>query len=140
MAIALALINAVLLLAISALHVYWVVGGQWGRQVALPELAGKAAFRPGPVATLVVALGLAAFALLHLARVGWLPIDLPPRLSQYGLLAVGLIFFLRVIGDFRYVGYFKRITDTPFARMDTAYYIPLCLVLSINAFWTAVLP
>ncbi len=77
---------------------------------------------------------------LHLHKIGWLPVLLPNWVDQYGLLLVGGIFFLRVIGDFRYVGYFKRITDTAFAKMDTALYIPLCLVISIGAFWTAVSP
>ena len=138
----LALLNTVTLLIISGIHVYWAFGGTWGMAVATPELPqqpGAKAFKPGPLITLVVAAGLAAMAALHLAKLGWIPAVLPTSWVQYGLLAVGGIFFLRVIGDFRYVGFFKRVTDTPFANMDTAFYIPLCLVLSINAFWTAVL-
>ncbi|MBO0934334.1 DUF3995 domain-containing protein [Fibrella aquatilis] len=136
-----ALINTVILLAISGLHVYWAVGGKWGMAVATPELpqkSGEKAFTPGPLITLVVAAGLALFAVLHLAKLGWLPLPLSEKWLRYGLLAVGGIFFLRVIGDFRYVGFFKHVTDTAFAKMDTAYYVPLCLVISINAFWTAV--
>lgn len=132
-----ALLNIVILLAISALHIYWAFGGQWGMAVAVPETDGQAAFKPGRALTLLVALGLAVFVALHLARLGWLLLPLSHTWIQYSLLAVGGIFFLRAIGDFRYVGFFKRITDTAFAKMDTAYYIPLCLVLSINAFWTA---
>lgn len=138
-----ALLNAVLLLAISGIHVYWAFGGRWGIDVAVPERPGEPgakAFSPGPAPTLLVALGLALMAGLHLYKVGWLPVVLPAWLAQYGLLGIGIIFFLRVIGDFKYVGFFKRVTDTAFARLDTALYIPLCLVLSICAFWTAVLP
>jgi hypothetical protein len=138
-----ALLNASLLLVLSGIHIYWAVGGKWGAAVAVPDLpqkAGAKAFSPGPIATLAVAVGLASMAGLHLHKIGWLPVPLPDWLDQYGLMLVGGIFFLRVIGDFRYVGYFKRITDTAFAKMDTALYIPLCLVISICAFWTAVLP
>ena len=132
-----ALINTVILLAISALHGYWAFGGQWGMAVAVPKTDGKAAFKPARTLTLLVALGLAGFAGLHLTKLGLLPLPLPNTWIQSSLLAVGGIFFLRAIGDFRYVGFFKRITDTAFAKMDTAYYIPICLVLSINALWTA---
>lgn len=138
-----ALLNAALLLAISGIHVYWAFGGQWGYDVAVPELpekAGVKAFTPGLVSTLIVAVGLALMAGLHLAKIGWLPVALPRWLELYGLLGVGIIFFMRVIGDFRYVGFFKSINDTAFARLDTALYIPLCLVLSICAFLTATLP
>lgn len=134
-----AVLNTVLLLVISGLHIYWAFGGKWGAAVAIPELPGKAkAFSPGPFATLFVAAGLAVMAGLHLQKIGWLPVALPNWLAQYGLWVVGSIFFLRVIGDFRYVGFFKRITDTSFAKMDTELYIPLCLTISISAFWTAV--
>jgi hypothetical protein len=138
-----AILNVILLLIISGIHVYWAFGGKWGAALAIPDLpqrTGAKAFSPGPLATLLVAAGLAAMAGLHLHKIGWLAIPLPHWLNKYGLLAVGGIFFLRVIGDFRYIGFFKRVTDTPFARMDTALYIPLCLVISIAAFWTAVSP
>lgn len=138
-----AFINAAILLIISGIHVYWAFGGKWGMNVAVPQLPEKPdarAFSPGPLLTLFVAVGLAAMAGLHLHHVGWLDVPLPSWLTTYGLWVIGGIFLLRVIGDFRYVGLFKRATDTPFAKMDTAYYIPLCLVLSINAFWVAVLP
>ncbi|MEZ0542351.1 DUF3995 domain-containing protein [Fibrella arboris] len=136
-----ALLNTALLLTISGLHLYWAFGGKWGVAVAIPELAktpGAKVVRPGPGMTLAVAVGLACMAGLHLYKIGWLAVSLPTWLEQYGLWLVGAIFFLRVIGDFRYVGFFKRVTDTPFAQMDTAYYIPLCLIISISAFWTAV--
>ena len=138
-----ALINATVLLLISGIHVYWAIGGTWAMNVAVPQLPQKTdakAFSPGPLLTLLVAAGLAAMAGLHLHHVGWLNVPLPNWLTTYGLWVIGGIFLLRVIGDFKYVGIFKQVTDTPFARMDTAYYIPLCLVLSINAFWVAVLP
>ncbi len=38
---------------------------------------------------------------------------------------------------FRYVGFFKRVRGTRFAEMDTRYYSPLCLTLSVLAFSVA---
>ena len=37
---------------------------------------------------------------------------------------------MRAIGDFRYVGFFKRVRGSRFARMDTTLYSPLCLALA----------
>jgi hypothetical protein len=36
---------------------------------------------------------------------------------------------LRAVGEFRYVGLFKRVRGTKFAVLDTFVYSPLCLLL-----------
>ena len=38
----------------------------------------------------------------------------------------------RAIGDFKYVGFFKRVRGSKFARMDTLVYSPLCLLLALG--------
>jgi hypothetical protein len=45
-------------------------------------------------------------------------------------LALGLL--ARAMGDFNYVGFFKRVRGTRFARMDTLLYSPLCLALAVG--------
>jgi hypothetical protein len=50
-----------------------------------------------------------------------------------GTAGVAVILLLRGIGDFRYVGLFKRVRDTPFARMDSRVYTPLVLALAAVA-------
>lgn len=52
-----------------------------------------------------------------------MPGGIPLRLMLW--LAAGL-FALRVVGDFRYVGLFRSIRKTAFARMDRIFYTPLC--------------
>ena len=44
----------------------------------------------------------------------------------------GLVLLLRAIGDFNLVGFFKRIRGSAFARMDTWFYSPLCVLLGIG--------
>ncbi len=46
---------------------------------------------------------------------------------------IGVILLPCAIGDFRLVGFWKRIRDSRFARLDTAVYSPLCLVLAIGS-------
>ena len=38
----------------------------------------------------------------------------------------------RAIGEFRYVGFFKRVVGSRFATLDTFVYSPLCLALAIG--------
>lgn len=49
---------------------------------------------------------------------------------QYTGWIIALLFFIRAIGDFKYVGFFKSVKQTTFGTMDTTYYAPLCLVIS----------
>jgi hypothetical protein len=38
---------------------------------------------------------------------------------------------LRAIGDFNYVGFFKKIKHTKFGKNDTKYFSPLCLTIGV---------
>lgn len=132
-----AFVNFFILLIISAIHIYWAFGGRWGLTNALPERNGTKAFQPGPFVTLVVALIFGLMGLFYLYKTGRFPgLDslIPGWMSQYGLWALAGIFLLRAIGDFRYVGFFKRVKNSRFARLDTIFYSPLCLLLSLNTF------
>ena len=121
---------AFVLAFLSGLHIYWAFGGRWGWGAAIPQVDGRPAFTPSRLATLVVALGLAAAAVLPLVRAGALPFPVPPPLSQWSAVLLALIFFVRAVGDFQLVGFFKRVRGTPFAIWDTRLFSPLCLLLA----------
>ncbi len=132
-----ALLNFTLLLIISLIHVYWAAGGRWGLAESLPERNGAKAFQPGRFATLVVALIFGCMAFFYLYKIGWLtPLNtiVPDWLTRYGLWLLAGIFLLRAIGDFRYVGFFKRVRGSRFSQLDTKFYSPLCLLVSVNSF------
>ncbi|MBN3819698.1 DUF3995 domain-containing protein, partial [Paraburkholderia sp. Se-20369] len=74
---------------------------------------------------------LAASACVVAAQAGWLP-DLHPGAVAVGTVVLALIFAVRAVGDFRYVGFFKRIRGSRFARLDTLCYSPLCAALSLS--------
>ncbi|WP_416358549.1 DUF3995 domain-containing protein [Aquimarina spinulae] len=38
-------------------------------------------------------------------------------------------FYTQSFGDFKYVGFFKRIKQTKFGRLDTMFFSPLCLII-----------
>ena len=121
---------ATVLVFLSALHIYWAFGGRWGWGAAIPQVDGRPAFTPSRFATLVVTLGLAVTAALPLVRAGAFPFPVPLWLSQWSAGLLSLIFFVRAVGDFRLVGFFKRVRGTPFAIWDTRLFSPLCLLLA----------
>ena len=130
--IPLALGTAIVLLSLAVLHVYWAAGGKRGAGAAVPEVAGRPAFVPGPNATLLVALALTLAALVVLGRAGlWRPALIPRPMFVTGTWGLCAVFLLRAVGDLRLVGFFKRVRDTRFARRDTLLYSPLSLALGL---------
>jgi hypothetical protein len=117
---------------LSALHVYWAAGGQRGVKVAIPEVDGAPLFRPGMGGTLVVALLLAVAAMLVLERAGIGPGMLPSPIRLWGSWGVATALVGRAIGDFNYLGLFKRRRASRFARLDSRFYSPLALLLGVG--------
>ena len=130
----LASILIVIFLLISLLHLYWLFGGRAGITAALPEREGHKAFTPPKFATFVVASALFGFAVLVAALAGWVTTPLSTRVMTWFGYGLSLIFFLRAVGDFNLMGFFKRIRGTRFSKFDTVLYSPLCLFLAIGVF------
>ena len=134
--VALALAGVFAILA--AVHVYWAVGNAAAGGAAVPTRAdGQPLFRPGRAATVVVALLLLAAAVVMLGKVGILAPVGPMLFYRVGPWVIGSVLLLRTLGDFRYVGLFKRERASRFARLDSRYYTPLCAVLSAGSFYVA---
>lgn len=130
---------ALILSSLALLHVYWAFGGGWGAKDAVPHYEGKPLFKPGPGAcTAVAALLVLAAAVVWSKAFGWLPPSLPTYWSTVGTFGVALVFMGRAVGDFRWVGVFKRERSSRFARLDSRVYSPLCLLLGIGALLVAV--
>lgn len=127
------ILNFVIFIFLSGLHVYWVFGGNWGLEAALPESFKEKYFEQGnslrtKTMTLGVAVGLLAFATIL-----WLYYVMPSSTwAILALRAIGTIFILRAIGDFKVVGLFKKKSDSSFARMDNRLFIPLVAYLGIS--------
>ncbi|MDN4166004.1 DUF3995 domain-containing protein [Cytophagales bacterium LB-30] len=123
---------------LALLHFYWALGGRWAFDNTLPtNEAGKKMLSPGTLSCLVVALGLSAFGLLYVWKAGVVAWGLPEVFLSFGLWICPVIFGMRALGDFRYVGFFKSVSSTPFAKRDTYLYSPLCLFIAITGFLLA---
>ncbi len=137
----LSLLLFIIFLVLSAVHFYWLFGGKWGLSASIPTTSdGQHLFNPGPMATLGVAVGMLLMGLAMLVKGGLLYFGwLPDRVGEWAVWAIAVVFLLRAVGDFQYVGFFKKEKDSLFARMDTRYYSPLCLVICCLASMLAIM-
>ncbi|MEP7157726.1 MAG: DUF3995 domain-containing protein [Betaproteobacteria bacterium] len=125
--------------ALSLWHFYMAFSVPSGESRAVPSIDGKPLFTPSKTATLIVSLVLFLFAMLVAATGKFVVLPVPQTLLTWASYALALGLFARAIGDFKYVGFFKSVRGTPFARMDTRVYSPLCALLSIGVAANAIL-
>ncbi|MBW5447651.1 DUF3995 domain-containing protein [Cohnella sp. CFH 77786] len=126
------IVGAILFL-ISGIHLYWMAGGRKGALAAIPSAGSEPVFLPTKIATGIVAGALALS--------GWFVLELgeaierllfPDWLLTYGGWTLAGVFLIRTVGDFRWVGFFKKRKGTLFAKWDTVLYSPLCLFLGLG--------
>lgn len=123
-------LSSLTLLFLAALHVYWAGGGRWGIRAVIPTSEdGAPTFRPGAVMTIAVAVALATGAAIIASAAGLLPAL--PWARPLGL-AAAVVFTVRMVGDFRFAGLFKREWRTEFARWDSQLFSPLCGALALG--------
>lgn len=122
----------IIFLVLGAFHFYWLFGGRWGADQVIPRKSDQEDFIPIPkFATLIVAVGLVFLGVIYLDKSGLKIVDLPDWLTGYAGWIIPSVFILRAIGDFNYVGMFKKIKDTDFANADSKLFVPLCICISI---------
>ena len=127
-----------IIFGISAIHFYWVFGGKWGLSVALPEPVdlSKSFPKPGPFLTILVAL---AFLIMSLIVFGAKILPFTEKQIYYLRIAIGMVFLLRSLGDFKYFGFFRKIKNTNFSKFDTQFFTPLSFfigfVLLLTTLW-----
>ena len=126
----LGVIAAAIMAGISALHVYWAAGGSTGQGGIIPEVNGKPAFQPGQLATLSVALAMAAASATVAVAAGQSGKERRSPLARQGATTLAFVFAARAIGNFKTAGFSKRVKGTRFATLDTFVYAPLCAFLS----------
>jgi hypothetical protein len=128
------IINSLVLFGIAGLHIYWALGGGWAADVVLPTIdqTQQKVFKPSPIMTLAVALGLSVMSIALLNSTRLIEISLLTPYNWVIIWTLSGIFLVRAIGDFKYVGLTKQVKNTNFARQDTRYYTPLCIWLSLS--------
>ncbi len=84
---------------------------------------------PKRIDSAIVGIGLALFGIFYLFKSGLVLQNLPELIMKYGTWIIPIIFILRSIGEFKYVGFFKSIKNTNFGKLDTKLFSPLCLII-----------
>ena len=111
-------------------HFYMALAPSSGKSGTIPSVGGKPLFVPSTKATVAVAIVLLLFAALVAATAGFLPLGVPKVALVWLCYALALGLLARAIGEFRYVGFFKKVRGSRFATLDTFVYSPLCLLLA----------
>lgn len=129
------------LFIVGCIHLYWLLGGRGGFSIAVPTKSenNQPFFVPGPIEIAAVMILFWAASILLLIYVEIIPSIGPAWLPAFAGWSLAAVFLIRAIGEFKMLGFFKSIKDTPFARMDTVVYAPLCLLLSGITFWMMVI-
>lgn len=129
-----AIFTAFLLLGIAAVHVMWAFGSSWpasDEKTLARTVVGNKDIQSMPprLASLMVAIILAAAAHVVLASASLMPQILLPRMYDILLVAMILVFVAR--GFAAYVPQWRAmVPEQPFARLDQTVYGPLCLLIA----------
>ncbi|RHW41964.1 DUF3995 domain-containing protein [Neobacillus notoginsengisoli] len=126
-------ITSLIFIIIGMLHVFWAFGGRWGVKAALPtkDESKLPVLQPRMLGTVFIG-SLCFFAsVLLLVQIDFFAVIKSSPLSKWLCIAGGIVFLLRAIGEGKYVGFFKKIQHTKFAKQDTAFYSPLCVWISL---------
>jgi hypothetical protein len=130
--IILSIVMSVVLLGLGIIHFNWVIGGTYGFDKSLPTKAnGEKVLNPKRIDCAIVAVGLTAFGLFYFFQSGVIEFEGATWIFKYGGWIIPAMFLLRAIGEFKYVGFFKSIKATEFARLDSKLFSPLCLIVGI---------
>jgi hypothetical protein len=124
--------TSLIFIIIGILHVFWAFGGSWGVNAALPteDESKSPVLRPRMAVTLFIGLLCFFASVLLLVQIDLFAVIRSSTLSKWLCIAGGIVFLLRAIGEGKYVGFFKKIKHTRFAKQDTAFYSPLCVWIS----------
>ncbi len=129
---ALSIILSIIFFILGAIHLNWVIGGKFGFAESLPTKEnGERVLNPKKIDSAIVGLGLISFGLFYIIKSGIIIYDLPEWILKYGGWIIPAIFILRAIGEFKYVGFFKRVIHTNFGKLDTRFFSPLCVIIGL---------
>lgn len=103
-----------------------------GESGAVPTADGKPLFVPSRKSTVAVGMVLLLFAGLVAATAGVVSVGLPTVALVWLSYALATGLLARAVGEFKYVGFFKRVRGSRFAKLDSLVYSPLCLLLAIG--------
>jgi hypothetical protein len=117
---------------LSGIHFNWVFGGTFGFSKSIPiKENGEKLFEPKKFDSAFMGLVLAIFALFYVFVSGLVEVKIWEKAIEIIGWIIPGIFLLRAMGDFKYMGFFKKIKGTEFSEADTKVISPLCMVIGV---------
>lgn len=111
------MILCIIFAALGLIHFNWVIGGEFSFEKSLPTKEnGEKVLNPKKIESAVVGIGLIVFGVFYLIKSELLEFNIPDWIIKYGGWIIPTIFLLRAIGEFKYLGFFKKIKDTEFGK------------------------
>jgi hypothetical protein len=129
----LCLFLSVIFFVLGVMHIHWFFGGTFGFAQSLPtKLTGERVLNPKKIDSAIVGFGLISFSVLYLIKAEVIRLNLSHNLLEYTSWIISSIFILRAIGEFKYVGFFKKVKTTTFGKLDTYFFSPICFIIGIT--------
>ncbi len=129
---ALAWVVSLVFVLLAVWHFRMALLPKQGASGAVPSVSGKALFVPSAGATVAVGVALLLFACLVAATAGLVELGISAGVLSRLCYSLALGLLARAVGEFKYVGFFKRVRGSKFAKLDTLLYSPLCLLLAVG--------
>ena len=115
----LALVVSLAFVALALWHFRMALSPAGGMSGAVPSKSGQTPVRSFHQSHACCRIALLVFALLVAATAGLVEIGVPVRMLSWSSYALALGLLARAVGEFKYIGFFKRVRGTRFARLDT---------------------
>lgn len=126
-------INSVIIFLVSMIHFYWGLGGQWGVKAVIPTKRNATkAFDPPQLLTFLVAFAFLLMSLVLFVFQSNLTDGILQKILKYLSYAIGVVFFARSIGDFKFFGFFRKYKNTLFSYWDSRLYTPLTFIVGMS--------
>lgn len=123
---------SIILIGLGLIHFNWVIGGKFGFAESLPtKKSGERVLNPKKIHSTIVGIGLTTFGIFYILKSRFIEHNLPEWIMKYGSWVIPILFLLRAIGDFKYIGFFKSVKSTDFGKLDYKLFSPLCLIIGI---------
>ena len=127
----LSILLSIIFIGLGIIHFNWVIGGKFGFSESLPtKETGEKVLNPKKMDSAIVGIGLTVFGVFYFLKSGLIEFSQPEWVLKYVGWIIPSIFLLRAIGEFKYVGFFKKVKKTEFAKWDTKLFSPLCLAIA----------
>lgn len=131
----LATFNSLFFIGLTLIHLNWLFGGSLGNYALIPtDGNNRMLYKPNGLRVAILCVSFLCFTLINLARAGVFGESLIETFAVYGTRGIGILLFLRAIGDFNYVGLSKRFYNSRFSNPDTKVFSPVCLLFAFFHF------